>query len=464
MFSKKVSFLTSTSMNYNSLIPSKLKEKFWLVSADMGYGHQRAIHPLKALAKGENILNANLSPKASLKERRLWKNTLRTYEFMSRAGKIPIIGRLISLILDSVLYIPDFYPLKDRSNPTLQVKYLKRKIKKGLCNGILEESKDPKLPIITSFFSPHIAAEMAGYEDVFCIICDIDINRVWAPQNSSQTKIKYFASDSISAKRLISYGVPEKNILITGFPLPLELLGNHSLNTLRSNLGRRLKNLDPNAVFNLLYKHSVSAFLSDENNVYTPSQIQENPLTITFVVGGAGAQKEIAGKITKSLAEMIINGKVILNLVAGTRTEVRDYFSSVKQQFTYNSQNVKIIWAADNHSYFDLFNNCLHTTDILWTKPSELSLYSALGIPIIMCPPIGPQEICNSKWLLEIGAGVKQLDPQYANQWLFDLLINGRLAEAAWNGFLKARKYGTYNILSFLETGTFDITNDPLKR
>jgi len=81
-----------------------------------------------------------------------------------------------------------------------------------------------------------------------------------------------------------------------------------------------------------------------------------------------------------------------------------------------------------------------------------------------MTPAIGPQEKCNHRWLREIGAGFKQQNPELADQWLFDLLRKGRLAEAAWNGFLKARKYGTYNILDFLKTGTFVSSNDPLKR
>jgi hypothetical protein len=38
------------------------------------------------------------------------------------------------------------------------------------------------------------------------------------------------------------------------------------------------------------------------------------------------------------------------------------------------------------------------------------------------------------------------------------------LAEAAWNGFLKGRKYETYNIIDFLETGTFIQAMTPLKR
>ena len=97
-------------------------------------------------------------------------------------------------------------------------------------------------------------------------------------------------------------------------------------------------------------------------------------------------------------------------------------------------------------------------------KPSELSFYCALGMPIIMTPAIDPQERFNHRWLREAGAGFKQRNPEYTDQWLFDLLDKGRLAEAAWLGFLKARKYGTYNILDFLEKGNFTPSNDPLKR
>jgi UDP-N-acetylglucosamine:LPS N-acetylglucosamine transferase len=128
------------------------------------------------------------------------------------------------------------------------------------------------------------------------------------------------------------------------------------------------------------------------------------------------------------------------------------------------NNQVSIIWGESNEAYFDHFNRALHTTDILWTKPSELSFYCALGIPIIMTPAIGPQEKCNQRWLREIGAGIKQQNPEYTNQWLKDLLNKGRLAEAAWNGFLKGRKFGTYNIIDFLEKGTFNSSNDPLKR
>jgi len=155
---------------------------------------------------------------------------------------------------------------------------------------------------------------------------------------------------------------------------------------------------------------------------------------------------------------------VKLNLVAGTRTELRDYFAEIKRDVTDNSDNVRIIWAENACAYLDLFNESLHNTDILWTKPSELSFYSALGLPIIISPAIGPQEKYNRRWLRDSGVGFKQRDPQYVHLWLYELLSKGRLAEAAWLGFLKGRKYGTYNIIDFLERGKFTISNDPLKR
>jgi hypothetical protein len=450
-------------MKTNVLIPSGLKQKFWLVSADMGYGHQRAIYPLKALSIGGKILNANTSPNASIKERWLWKETLGMYELLSRTGKIPLIGSFIKRIMDSLLHIPKYYPYKIRSNPTLQVKYLKFCIRRGLCKGVLTDMKNHELPVITSFYSSAVASEMAGYQSVFCIICDTDINRIWVSEDSAETMIIYFAPGTESYKRLLSYGVPEKNIQLTGFPLPLELLGDRSLNTLKLNLSRRLRNLDPNGTFYNLYKHSVDAFLQiKENSGFT--ELSRNPITITYAVGGAGAQKEIGKQILQSLARRIRANDVKINLVAGTRIELMEYFLKLKKDITHNSDNVRVIWAKENELYFDLFNHCLQTTDILWTKPSELSFYCALGLPIIISPAIGPQEKFNKRWLRETGSGFKQRNPQYTDQWLFDFIKKGRLAEAAWLGFLKTRKYGTYNILEFLEKGSFTPSNDPLKR
>lgn len=447
-----------------NLIPDCLEHNFWLISADMGYGHQRAIYPLRALANKGKVLNLNVLNGSSSKVSMSWRRMQKLYELFSRAGKAPIIGSLFKGILDKLLFIPKYYPFKNRSEPSFQVKYLRRRISKGLCDEMIRTINNPELPLITSFYLPAIAADMSGHKNVYCIICDTDINRIWVSETPSRSGIVYFASGTESANRLRSYGVPEKNIILTGFPLPIELLGDRSLDTLKTNLNLRLQNLDPLKSFHNLYKYNVKAFLGNEEIRERLNEKQKQLITITYTTGGAGAQKEIGKQIAQSLLVKIRENKVRLNLVAGTRKDVRDYYIKLKEEITNNHMNVKVIWGEDNESYFELFNKCLHTTDILWTKPSELSFYCALGIPIIMTPAIGPQEKFNRRWLKEIGAGIKQKNPLLTDQWLFDLLENGRLAEAAWLGFLKARKYGTYKIIDYLEYGRVSITNDPMKR
>ena len=439
-------------------------EQFWLVSADMGYGHHRAIYPLKQLAYNGIILNANSIPGASAKERRLWASMKSGYEFVSRAGELPLIGFVFARFLDNLLYIPKFYPLSDRSGITYQVKYLKRMIQKGLTRSVTEMIINPELPVVTSFYSISIAAEMSGHKDICCIICDIDISRVWVSEVPYSTNIIYFASGSISEQRLHSYGVPEKNILLTGFPLPLELLGDRSLNILKRNLIRRLMALDPEGTFYNLYKHSLNAYLEYDKALLSNPLIRTQPLTITFSVGGAGAQKETGEQIAESLAGLISEGRIRLNLAAGTKKDICDFFNEVREKYSAETDNIRVIWDENTDGYFEKFNKILADTDLLWTKPSELSFYCALGLPIIITPPIGPQEKSNRRWLRETGAGLKQHNPRFTHQWLTDLHNKGRLAEAAWLGFLKARKYGTYNILDYLEKGSFVNSNDPLKR
>jgi hypothetical protein len=76
-----------------------------------------------------------------------------------------------------------------------------------------------------------------------------------------------------------------------------------------------------------------------------------------------------------------------------------------------------------------------------------------------MTPAIGSQEKFNRRWLQEIQAGIRQENPEYADQWLFDKLADGLFAGLAWSGFLRARKLGTYKILEVLREGK--LTRDP---
>jgi hypothetical protein len=124
------------------------------------------------------------------------------------------------------------------------------------------------------------------------------------------------------------------------------------------------------------------------------------------------------------------------------------------------NQNLKIIFAIDKDDYFSLFNQSLRVTDILWTKPSELVFYAALGIPIIMAPSVGSQEDFNRTWLKTIGAGISQNDPKLAHEWLFDWIQSGWLARAAMSGFLDERQFGAYSIEDVLFKGVKEPTKN----
>jgi hypothetical protein len=428
--------------------------KAWVVAADMGYGHRRAVHPLRGIAE-DGILVVGKNDAASKGERNLWLRLLRVYEALSRARGVPVVGKQIFQVLDSLLHIPSFYPSRNLSHPTFQVELLDSLIRQGLCAGMLEHIATRHLPLVTSFFAPAIAADRQGTHRVFCIICDADLNRVWVAKEPWDSRIAYFAPCGKAAQRLKAYGVPEERIFLTGFPLPTELLGGQEFPALRASLGQRLHYLDPAQRFWPLHSRNVEHFLGEEHCTFRRDRL----LTITYAVGGAGAQKEIGTRIAQSLAPRIRAGEVRLNLMAGTRPEVRQYFTAACAAIAPGSPHLCVYGADTHQEYFDQFNSVLRETDILWTKPSELSFYCALGIPIITTPPIGSQERFNRQWLYEMQAGMRQEAPEYANEWLFDRLHDGLFAEMAWSGFLKARKLGTYKILEVLHEGR--MTRDP---
>ncbi|MDP1709261.1 MAG: hypothetical protein Q8L21_00025, partial [Candidatus Komeilibacteria bacterium] len=174
---------------------------------------------------------------------------------------------------------------------------------------------------------------------------------------------------------------------------------------------------------------------------------------IMFAIGGAGAQRQLAATVLKSLSVHIKTGRLGMYLVAGIHNDVEKFFKKqIKdlQLENFVDSGVKIISAPTKDEYFKSFNLALQETDILWTKPSELSFYAGLGVPIIIAPPIGSQEFFNRYWLEVIGAGITQENPKYAHEWIIDYLDKGWLAEAALQGYLEITRKGVENIKNIM--------------
>lgn len=435
--------------------------KVYIVGVDMGYGHERAVYPLVSNATtprewqyhAPTLITANHYPEIPTKDWLLWLTTRKVYESFSRMHGFPILGKSIFHVMDYVERIPAFYPKRDLSKPPFEVRLIYSLIRWGFGRHLIETLNKEPLPLITSFFITAFFAEEHGYKgEIYCLCTDTDISRAWVPLNPKKSRITYLAPNHRVKERLLLYGVQADKIVVTGFPLPKEPFGPESdYGPLKAALHRRISVLDPKKIYQRKYEKIISLYLGE----HAPEH-SVRPLTITFAVGGAGAQWNIGSKALASLSRHILEGKINVNLVAGSSEKVRRRFEQaifkaglqpVRDKF------VHIIFNRDKYEYFKLFNQSLRDTDILWTKPSELSFFVGLGLPIIMSPALGVQEQSNKAWLLTVGAGFEQEDPRYADEWLFDWLNSGWLAGAAMNGFINAPKRGTYHVEDLLLRG-----------
>ena len=414
-------------------------KKTWVVAADMGYGHQRTAYPLREIAFGGKVINANNYDGIPEKDKRFWQTTRLFYESISRFKRIPLIGNAVFSFFDKFQKILSYYPKRDLSRPDFNINIIFSFIKKGWGKDLILRFKKNSLPLISTFFTPAFMAEYFEYpNDIYCVVCDADVARAWTSLDPKNSKIKYFTPCTWARDRLKLYGVNPKNIFLTGYPLPKENIG-QDMEILKEDLRNRIVNLDPKQNYRKLYKPLIQGYLGD-----LPEK-SDHPLTIMFSMGGAGAQKEIGLKAVNSLNAQIKAGKLRMIIAVGARGELTKYFTDNIKGLKLDGW-VHILSAKNTNDYFAKFNQALRETDVLWTKPSELSFYAGLGIPIIIAPSIGSQEDFNKRWLLHIGAGIPQENPKYTDQWFSDLLNSGNFAEIAMQGFIEIEKLGTYNI------------------
>ena len=435
-----------------------MQEKAWVTTVDMGYGHQRAAYPLRHLSPTGKVIVANNYEGIPAKDKRIWYESRKFYEWVSRLNNWPVIGPEMFHLYDKVQAIANFYPRRDLSRPNLQLKQMYGLIHKGWGKDLIDYLNRQDIPLITTFFTIAFFAEEHDFKnEIYCVLCDADISRAWVALDPSKSRIKYLAPCRRVVDRLKLYGVKDENIFLTGFPLPEENLGGARLKVLKADLSERIVNLDPEKRYRQKYGGTVKQYFEGIDL----NERHQHPLTLTFAVGGAGAQRGIAVDILRSLKQKIEDNEINLNLVAGTRNDVYIYFKEQIKRVGLDKcfcENLRILFAVHKDDYFHQLNETLRTTDVLWSKPSEMVFYAALGLPIVMAPSVGSQEDYNRVWLKTIGAGISQNDPRYTDEWLFDWVNSGWLAEAAVAGFLDGRQFGVYNIIDVVFRGVKEPT------
>lgn len=420
-----------------------------VVSVEMGYGHLRAALPLVD-AFGTELLHADGPPLADEDEAKTWMRVRGVHELLSRPSQLTALLGDPTRWMDRMTDIPPLHSPFDLSKPNLGVKILHALAKRGLGRGMMQHLNDNNASLVTTFYAPAVIADYAKYQRNFCVVTDADINRVWVPLDASRSKVHYFAPSSRVVRRLQAYGVPKQNITLTGFPLPLDLLGTSDLEVLRGDLARRLVRLDPQGSFRDIHRDDLERVLGP-----LPEDARDEPLHIAFAVGGAGAQAEMAFDFLPSLKQRIDSGRQKVTLIAGTRPDVaRTFEVAIAKAGLAGSKGVSVLLSDSFHSYYQAFNALLRTTDILWTKPSELSFYAALGLALVLAKPVGSHERFNRRWLREQGVALKQDSPKYVDHWLEEWLNDGTLAAAAWTGYLRLPKHGTFRIVDHVRAAS----------
>jgi hypothetical protein len=415
-----------------------------VVAVEMGYGHLRAAAPL-AEALGTEVLQVDRPPLVAPDEERLWRRVRRAYEGVSRLSQIPVLGAPLRYALDSVTDIPRLHPYRDLSAPTRGVLTLERLVRRNLGQGLVAHLRRTGAPLLTTFYSPAIVADRAGLDGIFCVVTDSDVNRIWAPVDAGRTRIRYLVPTRRAARRLRSYGVPEERITFTGFPLPPSLVGGPALPVLKANLAARLVRLDPAGEFRRSMPEELAHFLGA-----LPRGQEDEPPLVTFAVGGAGAQAALAGEALPGFRRALEAGRLRIALVAGVRADVEARFREDVARAGLEpllGGALRILCAPSFPEYYARFNALLAETDVLWTKPSELTFYGALGLPLVLAPPVGVHERYNRRWAREGGAGLKQREARFAGEWMMDWLADGLLAAAAWAGYMRLPKFGLERIV-----------------
>lgn len=413
-----------------------------VVALEMGYGHLR---PAYALARHLSVplLRADSPPLCGESERRLWDRTRGFYETLTRLSQRPLVGAPLRLVLDGFTHIPHLHPYRDLSAPTAAARATDSLIRRGLGDGVVSHLKQTGQPLLTTFYTPALAADRAGLENVWCVVTDADINRVWAPMDGAKSRVRYLAPTDRARRRLRAYGVRAENVLVTGFPLPHSLLGGPTLPAARANLARRLVRLDPAGEMRRAYAAEIHASVGELPELTGDDAIP----SIVYAVGGAGAHADYASQFLVPMARALAERRWRLTLVAGIRPEVAERFEALARRLPPEARaNVDVLHEPRIETYFERFEERLARADVLWTKPSEMTFYGALGLPLVLSAPVGWHERYNRRWAREAGAGLKARDPRFAHEWLRDWLDDGTLAGAAWNGFHRLPNLGLYRI------------------
>ncbi len=193
--------------------------------------------------------------------------------------------------------VPDRHPpslsaARPVARPRFQVRSLRRLIERAWAAGLVRPpeshgraaSSPPSSP-------PRSAPTITAASGVYCVVTDVDINRAWVPlhpETSRRSSISPRASGPSTA--CAPTASPASRSSSPASRSRHELLGGAGPDRpAQATSPRRLVRLDRKGVFRAQARGEIHHFLGD-----LPADQETRPPLLTYTVGGAGAQADLA--------------------------------------------------------------------------------------------------------------------------------------------------------------------------
>jgi hypothetical protein len=397
-----------------------------VAAVTMGYGHLRAAVSISD-ALGVSVARADRAPLATWLERRVWAAARAGYHGLSRVSQERRLGPVCRGALDRLTAIED----RTAGSPSpAAVVALNGLVRLGLGAELGRRLDAAGAPLVATFYAIALAAARHSRVPVACVVTDSDIHRVWAPAEPRASRIRYLVPVAATADRLLGYGVARRRISVTGFPLPPELVGGDDLGVLRTNLATRWARLGRS----------------------------DSPLHVVIAIGGAGTHADRALAAARELEGELAAGRVRLTLAAGTREEVADRFRRgiAAGLSKAAGRAVAVLCEPRFEAASRRFTEALAGADALWTKPSELVFYGALGLPLILEPAVGDHEHRNRELVVSPGIAADRPEPGTVVRWLDRRRREGWFVEAAARGPEQLEPRGAGAIAAFVSSELYE--------
>lgn len=269
------------------------------------------------------------------------------------------------------------------------------------------------------------------------------------------------------------------NAIPDNWPMALHLSegSTHLVQTPSSYLGyRTLKGMDGNKILypipaNDIYEvghyidHELVNNLDDDCNKRLARINKGKAKRFLLTIGGAGAQQEFYSQIIKKLLPLVKENKVVLYLNVGDHKNVWDNLASSivelkdlaetyfddwtkTKEFTDKAINedisgVHVFYHKDIFAAVYSTNLLIRSTDVLVTKPSELSFYP---VPKLLIKRVGGHEMWGAITSSEIGDGTIECEtPALALQMIDLMLEDNYILKMMCNKIIDLNKIGRYN-------------------